>query len=374
MRVFKRIAAGFNARFPEDESGKPMILFGVLLAIVALLCATLILVFFVNRMNRLVLYAGYIGGLLAIVLVALCILLSGRYKISAYLTIFCITVGPWGSVLLDPSVLNGDIVPLVYLVLSIQLCSILLSVRATVISATTQLAFLIILVRSDQSLQSVNWPSLYAFIVFSATLGIVTSQTTRKQIEKIEEQRNQLKKNESLLRSHSVRDSLTGLFNRFYMEETLDREAGRAVRYNKRMGIIMGDIDHFKNVNDTYGHACGDAVLSKVAELMKAQFRMSDVVCRYGGDEFIIILSDCTIDEAQKRAENMRFVVEKTSFVFENRSVGKITMSFGIASLPECGSTREQVLRAADQALYAAKNEGRNRVVAACFDLPPTVA
>ena len=149
-----------------------------------------------------------------------------------------------------------------------------------------------------------------------------------------------LSRSEALLSEQSVRDHLTGLFNRRYMEATLEREMLRATRKGLSLGCIMLDVDNFKRFNDTYGHACGDAVLRELGELLFAHTRGEDVVCRYGGDEFIIILPDATRKVARERAELIREHAEEFNLEFDGQTPGGITLSFGIAIFPDDGATR----------------------------------
>ncbi len=165
------------------------------------------------------------------------------------------------------------------------------------------------------------------------------------------------------LHNQAIRDPLTGLFNRRYMEESLKREVYRAVRKGTSLGIIMLDIDHFKKFNDTHGHAAGDALLHELGTFLKAHVRGADIACRYGGEEFTLILPDVSVEDARQRAEQLREEVRHLKVQDNNQTLGGITLSLGVAVFPLNGSTMEAVLRSADLALYQAKHEGRNRVV-----------
>ena len=162
-----------------------------------------------------------------------------------------------------------------------------------------------------------------------------------------------------------VHDSLTGLFNRRYLEETLDREIHRVRRKGNSLGAIMMDLDHFKNFNDTLGHEAGDSLLRSLGKLLQSQVRQEDVACRYGGEEFIIILPDASLDVVQKRAEEIRQMVPRLQVYHRGQLLESITVSLGVAIFPEHGATPEDLVSAADDALYSAKNQGRNRVVIA---------
>lgn len=169
------------------------------------------------------------------------------------------------------------------------------------------------------------------------------------------------------LLQQSIRDPLTGLFNRRYMEETLAREIARAARKNLPLGVIMLDIDKFKAFNDTFGHEGGDEMLKAIGALLPAQVRREDVVCRYGGEEFIVILPGATLEISAERAERLRTAVRALQVKFDRDVIGPITFSLGVAAFPGHGSTAMAVVQAADMALLRAKKEGRNRVVAADY-------
>lgn len=163
------------------------------------------------------------------------------------------------------------------------------------------------------------------------------------------------------LRSQSIRDPLTGLFNRRYMEESLDREIRRAGRSRRPVGIIMLDLDHFKDFNDTHGHEIGDALLREVGTVLQRSIRGEDIACRYGGEEFILILPDASLPDAAQRAEQLRTAIGAIDVVHGQHAVGPLTVSLGVAIYPSHGSTGEAVVRSADAALYQAKSRGRNR-------------
>ena len=174
-----------------------------------------------------------------------------------------------------------------------------------------------------------------------------------------------LLKSQALLREQSVRDHLTGLFNRRYMEETLERELLRAARKQLSLGIIMLDVDNLKRLNDTWGHAAGDEILRELGSLLLRQVRGEDIACRYGGDEFILILPDASREVTRQRAELICELPKQFQLHFEGHSRATVTLSIGVAVFPEHGATSTGILRAVDAALYRAKHEGRRRVVVA---------
>jgi len=156
---------------------------------------------------------------------------------------------------------------------------------------------------------------------------------------------------------------LTGLYNRRFLEEAIDRELARLERKNLPLTLIMIDVDHFKTFNDTFGHEAGDAVLRDLGGILQRHVRGSDIPCRYGGEEFTIVLPEASLDIGRQRAEMLRDAVRELRLVHDGKSLGAVTLSLGVACFPDHGRRREHLLQAADAALYEAKNAGRNQVV-----------
>ena len=167
------------------------------------------------------------------------------------------------------------------------------------------------------------------------------------------------------LQHQSIRDPLTELYNRRYLEETFTQEIVRAERKQHAIGVIMLDIDHFKRFNDTFGHDAGDFVLQQVGTLLKENVRNSDIACRYGGEEMTLILPEATLAETTARAEMLRAALSQLCPHHHGQSLGTITASFGVAAFPHHGSTVETLIKTADEALYRAKAAGRNQVFTA---------
>ena len=164
------------------------------------------------------------------------------------------------------------------------------------------------------------------------------------------------------LRNQSIRDPLTGLFNRRYLEESLELECSRAERSREPIGIVMLDVDHFKRFNDTFGHEAGDVVLKRIGEILSRAVRQGDVACRFGGEEFVLVLPGTGVAEAMEVAERVRLSVQKLEVSYRNQPLGKTTVSLGVATYPAAGRAPTELIDAADQALYAAKNAGRDRL------------
>lgn len=167
------------------------------------------------------------------------------------------------------------------------------------------------------------------------------------------------------LKEQSIRDSLTSLYNRRYLEETLERELLRARRAGKPVSVIMLDIDHFKKFNDSYGHEAGDFILQTIARTLQRAVRAEDIVCRYGGEEFTVILPGLPLDKAVSRAELILDSVRHLEVNYGNTVIRNITISAGVSAYPDHADQWTELIQLADTALFRAKNEGRNRVIVA---------
>ena len=194
---------------------------------------------------------------------------------------------------------------------------------------------------------------LLAFMSTVVTTGLVLSAVVGERARAIEALKRALQN----LREETIRDPLTGLYNRRFLGDYLPRELIRARRERGRVALIMIDLDRFKQVNDTAGHAAGDLVLMEIATLLKRHIRGSDIACRYGGEEFTLVLPKATPESAHRKAEAI------CSAIREDRDkLLEVTASLGVAFFPDHAADAESLLRAADEALYEAKRKGRNRV------------
>jgi diguanylate cyclase (GGDEF)-like protein/PAS domain S-box-containing protein len=167
------------------------------------------------------------------------------------------------------------------------------------------------------------------------------------------------------LASQAIRDPLTGLFNRRYLEVTMEREINRVKRQGTPLGVIMMDLDHFKDYNDTFGHSAGDELLSALGTLLKSHIRGEDIACRYGGEEFLLILPGASMEIALERAEGLRQAVKEMHQHYQG--LKPASLSLGVAVYPDHGDTGGQLIQSADTALYRAKRAGRDRVMPAEF-------
>jgi diguanylate cyclase (GGDEF)-like protein len=170
---------------------------------------------------------------------------------------------------------------------------------------------------------------------------------------------------EDELKHMATHDPLTGLYNRNVLDQRLNDEIHRASRYNHAMSVFMLDIDHFKPINDTYGHGIGDTVLRNFSKVLESSIRNTDYAARYGGEEFVVILPETPLPKAEELAERLRNKVAEYPFPIEDDKDLNLTVSIGIATFPEHAQTGQELLEVADSAMYAAKKAGRNQVKSA---------
>jgi diguanylate cyclase (GGDEF)-like protein len=162
------------------------------------------------------------------------------------------------------------------------------------------------------------------------------------------------------LRQQAIRDGLTGLFNRRYLDETLDREFARARRGGQPLGLLMMDVDHFKQFNDRHGHEAGDIVLQALGAILRRHVRAEDIACRYGGEEFCLVLPGAPLAASMARAEALCAELRKLRLQHDGRSLGAVSLSVGVAVFPTHGQSGMDLMKAADAALYQAKRAGRD--------------
>jgi diguanylate cyclase (GGDEF)-like protein len=192
--------------------------------------------------------------------------------------------------------------------------------------------------------------------------GVQIDITERKEVESALRDANtllanrlaEIEKLQAQLREHAVRDYLTDLYNRRYLDETIERELARSNREARKLSVVMMDIDQFKGVNDIYGHQAGDEVLMSLGTLLKEKSRSSDIACRYGGDEFVVVMLNASVDDAYKRAEEWLKAFSKKRFTINDQKFST-TLSMGIAAYPLHGSSPLGIFQAADEALYHSK-------------------
>lgn len=250
-----------------------------------------------------------------------------------------------------------------------------LIVAAAVIAVTA--ALLLTLAITRQMLRSIDALLQAAHRMHAGDLGARTglkatdgelSQVGRafdEMAQALERREAELKAAQERLREEAITDPLTGLFNRRFLNEMLPSAVAGAARRGGTLAVVILDVDHFKRINDTFGHDAGDTVLSEVGALVKRSVRRSDTACRFGGEEFVLVLPDSTLDGAHERAEQIRCEIGALRLQHDSTPLGSITGSFGIAAFPIHADDAAGLVNAADAALYQAKQGGRNRTVVA---------
>jgi diguanylate cyclase (GGDEF)-like protein len=213
---------------------------------------------------------------------------------------------------------------------------------------------------------------LAAFATVQAVIGLRTNRwiivTLRLQAQRenltadLHRTTAELTRREAILQIMANHDQLTGLFNRYYLLETLGRELSRVRRVGLPITVALLDIDHFKDYNDNFGHQAGDEVLREIGTMLKNAVRASDIVCRYGGEEFLIVFVDSPAAAALPRLDRICLDIKQRQYVYQGNNLPRVTLSVGVAEYPHHGRSVDGLIRSADRALYAAKKAGRDRI------------
>jgi diguanylate cyclase (GGDEF)-like protein len=284
-----------------------------------------------------------------------------HHQLAAVFVIGTLLIASFGAVIIN----HQDVRILANLVLGGLIAGLFLSARATgFVFVITFLGLLLLTFFLPDFSVAANINAFF-FVLTVGGLVVMAAGLRQSYLEQIDRQNRELLENESRLLELSHHDPLTALLNRRYLEEMFTREILRAARKGYPIGIIMADIDHFKGFNDVHGHAAGDAVLVQVAHFLQAHVRETDFTCRYGGEEFLMILPEATREITELRAEQIRAQVHGLQVQYEGRLLETVTLSLGVAMFPQHGSTKELLFSAVDAALYRAKHEGRDRVIVA---------
>lgn len=338
------------------------LLFYVQLSLIGFAVAVLAVVALFTLPSAKAVYFLICGSSLAVLCGAMALNLSGYHRVSLWTTVTLMFIGPWASILYEYLLRSGDYMPMMYVIIPIQITAMFIKVKPMYWLAVLQTGALAALMLTDPGRSAYNWLSALCFIFVTSMLGTITSYVLRKQYERLIHSRNALSHSEQRLRDIAIRDPLTGLYNRRFMDETF------AVHFESlapMFSLLMVDVDHFKTVNDTYGHSCGDEIIQRVAGILTSAIRKYDVACRYGGDEFLLILNGCGPDDAMAKANKIKQDIENIIVDPQDDTQRPLTASIGVAQCPLNGTSRDAILKAVDAALYQAKENGRNRVVAA---------
>jgi len=349
----------------EAERRRSKLLALILLAMLVFTILVLVVVFVTNApgSSRRVQYTFLILVMIIFFSFAYRINHTGHYSIAVSMLLFCALLGPWGSLVLDPEVLQGDFVPLTYVLIPVLLSSILVHPAITIGIAFFQISVLLLIPTFTPVSATINWVSFLIFVFLTSILSILSNIISRQDLDEIDRQTHLLIQSESKMRELSIRDHITNLFNRRYMDETLEREILRAKRQKIPVGIMIMDIDCFKQYNDTLGHEAGDILLKEFAILLSSHVRDADIACRFGGDEFVLVMPGASQMITLNRAEVICKHVRNMKFCYMDKIQSDVTVSIGVSSFPKYGSTGEMILKSADTALFQAKEQGRDRVV-----------
>ena len=294
-------------------------------------------------------YIVLIMVLIILDLIAIIAIMRNRYVVASAVIVLISIIGVWGSMIADPAVGTHDFIPLMYTTVSVLLSSIFLSLPATIVISVVQYVLLIVVVINATDFPSFNWPSLLAYAFIMMALSIAVNYLIRAQV--------------SRLQKSAIEDHLTGLFNRRYFDVTLDQSLQKASLKKTSLGLMLLDVDNFKQYNDRYGHDAGDEVLRCISAFFLGHLRVTDIVCRFGGDEFAIILSEVDEIALYKTAEKIREEVKSLKVMYQGVSLGPIAVSLGLAIAFQHGVTRNELVLHADNSLLAAKQQGKDRIV-----------
>jgi diguanylate cyclase (GGDEF)-like protein len=357
----KEKADNWQNREQSEPIARDTLLLQMQVALIPLLSFTVILFALLGggALSGFCLYTA----LAAFAALSLCVWLNlkGRYMASLLVTLAVVFAATWLYALYGLLVAQGSPWLLLYLAVPLLILSQFAPLRVTLPVTAAHLLGMGGLMWAAGGAGSDKW-IIWAFCVMLSALCILINHQGRQQSERALSSINMSEAAERTLRDVSMHDPLTGLYNRRHLEESL-RGYTRAPA--QPFTILMVDLDHFKSINDLYGHIAGDTVLQQVAGILSVNHRPTDIACRYGGDEFIVILINCALRDGIRKAEVIKTqIAALTPTDREERRI-QVTASIGVAHFPENGGDRDTILKIVDQMMYMAKQEGRNRVVAA---------
>ncbi len=293
-------------------------------------------------------YLTLIGSLLVLSIIALILYRYSFHNIASYLTLLISIIGVWAPILFSEQTGYQDIFLLLFLVLPILYSSVVFPLAFTVTYTLVQFVFIFIVVLVSIHLTPLDKVNILFFLALVSFFSILTNYL------------NKLKNKE--FHEESVLDELTGLFNRRYFNVMMHDLIAKRASTNSSFGLIMADIDNFKSYNDTYGHPVGDVILKNIAKSLAKEVGVTNMVCRYGGDEFVIIISDFSKEGIFEVAKNLQTSVGEIDYSFLHTNITQVTLTMGLAMYPLNGSTFEEIIDFADNKLIEAKQLGKNRV------------
>lgn len=317
--------------------------------IVVLLCA-LTSIFFVTppQSYTRTAYTTLIVSLLITTSIAYLFTLKEKYSISSYIMVIFTFLGVWATVFINNHVEVNDAISIVYITIPILFSSLLLSPLFTVILAIVQFFIAFLTVWLLPLMLPFDKANLLAYILIASVLSIVSNYIINVQFNRYKE--------------GAVKDHLTKLFNRRYFEETLNTLIHRGASQKVNFGIILADVDNFKSYNDRFGHAIGDHILTLAANFFSNKVGVYDVVCRYGGDEFAIIIPHTTEKKLVSIAKMINSEIKGVDCSKGEVQFPHITISMGLALFPIHGLTSQGLMMHADKQLFKAKESGKDRI------------
>lgn len=294
-------------------------------------------------------YSLLIGLLASIDGIAYIATLKNAYRLSSILTVALSLIGTWGAIFIDSRLGLTEFFPLIYVTITVLLSSLLLPLLSTIILASVQLTVLIVLLDNSPTLLTYNWPSFISFVLITSVLSIVANYISSYQLKQFKE--------------NSIRDHLTGLLNRRYFDVTLEDKVHRGESKGSTCGVMLMDIDNFKSFNDQYNHATGDIILQRVSSFLVDTLEASAIACRFGGDEFAIIIIETDYAKLYEIAQKLRTEVRNIDLTDTCKTGEQLSISIGLALFPENGNTPDLLMAHADRNLMLAKELGKDMVI-----------
>lgn len=307
--------------------------------------------FFVHPAGSYLLYAylALNGSLFIIAIIAFILNEKGFFQSTLYLTLLIAIIGVWGPILINKQT-GGiqDVFLLMYLLLPILYSSVVFPLTFTIFYTIAQMGFIIFVVMVSKNLTMLDKTNFIIFMALVSFFSILTNYV------------NSMKSRE--FHEESIIDELTGLFNRRYFNVMMKDLVKKSETKHESFGLIIADIDNFKSYNDTYGHPVGDVILREIATCLSQEAGLSNIVCRYGGDEFVILITNPTQVGIFEVAKTLQHKVAEIDYSQVNEHITHITLTMGLSMYPMNGSTFEELIGFADSKLIKAKEEGKNKV------------
>lgn len=347
-------------REKSEPLARDTLLLGMQIALIPLMCFTVVVFALLAKGAVDVFFLYVLSATAAVLSLTIWLNVTGRYAAALTGTLLVVFATPWLYAFY--ATLGGTHAswPLLYLSVPVLVVSQFTPLRFTVPIAAAHLAAMACLMWASGGMGGERW-IIWLFTVAVSALGTLINHMNRRLGERALSNVSLSEATERTLRDYSMHDPLTGLYNRRYLEESLHSYTRTP---SQPFTILMVDLDHFKTINDLYGHVTGDLVLQQVAGILSVNHRPTDIACRYGGDEFIVILIGCALKDGIRKAEIIKQQIAALMPNDRENHPIQVTASVGAAHFPESGGDRDTIIKVVDQMMYMAKQEGRNRVVA----------